>query len=49
MKYIMDTCSFIWYIETSDRIITATAITEGYTLLTNDSEILKYQNVKTLW
>lgn len=32
-----------------DRIITATAITEGYTLLTNDSGIVKYQDIKTLW
>ena len=32
-----------------DRIIIASAITEGYTLLTSDSEIVKYQNVKTLW
>lgn len=32
-----------------DRIITATAIEEGYTLLTCDSEIVKYPDVKTLW
>ena len=32
-----------------DRIIIATEITEGYTLLTNDGEIVKYQDVKTLW
>lgn len=32
-----------------DRIIIASAITEGYTLLTNDGEIVKYQDVKTLW
>ena len=31
-----------------DRIIIASAIEEGYTLLTNDSEIIKYE-VKTLW
>lgn len=127
MKYILDTCSFIWYIETSDRlpesvrdlidttkyvsvsqatfweiaikqsigkldldmsmfeleekckenhitilplelayfeklktmplihrdpfdrIIMATAIEEDLILLTNDSEIIKYQDVKTLW
>ena len=32
-----------------DRIIIASAIEEGYTLLTNDSEIIKYKDVKTLW
>ena len=32
-----------------DRIITATAIVEDYTLLTCDSEIVKYAEVKTLW
>ena len=32
-----------------DRMITATAIVEGYTLLTCDSEIVKYDEVKTLW
>ena len=32
-----------------DRIIMASAIEEDLTLLTNDSEILKYQDVKTLW
>lgn len=32
-----------------DRIIMATAIEEDYTLLTNDSEIIKYKDVKTLW
>ena len=32
-----------------DRIIIASAIEEDLTLLTNDSEILKYQDVKTLW
>ena len=32
-----------------DRIIMATAIEEGYTLMTNDSEIIKYKDVKTLW
>ena len=32
-----------------DRIIIATAIEEDYTLLTNDSEIIKYKDVKTLW
>ena len=31
-----------------DRIIIASAIEEGYTLLTNDSEIIKYE-VKTIW
>ena len=32
-----------------DRIIIASAIEEGYTLLTNDSTIMKYEDVKTLW
>ena len=32
-----------------DRIIIATAIEEGYTLITNDSEIIKYKDIKTLW
>ena len=32
-----------------DRIIIATAIEEELTLLTSDSEIVKYQDVKTLW
>ena len=32
-----------------DRIITATAIEEGLTLLTNDSNITQYDGVKTLW
>ena len=32
-----------------DRIIIASAIEEGYTLLTNDSEIIKYKDVKKLW
>ncbi len=32
-----------------DRIIIATAIEEDLTLLTNDSEIIKYKDVKTLW
>ncbi|MBQ3396541.1 MAG: PIN domain-containing protein [Synergistaceae bacterium] len=32
-----------------DRIIIATAIEENLTLLTNDSEIIKYKDVKTLW
>ena len=32
-----------------DRIITATAIEEGLTLLTQDSEIVKYDGVKTFW
>ena len=32
-----------------DRIIIATAIEEGLTLLTNDSNITKYSGVKTLW
>ena len=32
-----------------DRMITATAIVEGCTLLTCDSEIVKYDEVKTLW
>ena len=32
-----------------DRIIIATAIEEELTLLTSDSEIVKYEDVKTLW
>lgn len=32
-----------------DRIITATAIEEGLTLLTNDSNIAQDDGVKTLW
>lgn len=32
-----------------DRIIIATALEEDLTLLTNDSEIIKYRGVKTLW
>lgn len=32
-----------------DRMITATAIVEGYTLLTCDSQIVKYDEVNTLW
>ena len=32
-----------------DRIIIASAIEENYTLLTNDSEIIKYKDIKTLW
>lgn len=32
-----------------DRIIIATAIEEDLTLLTNDSEIIKYKDIKTLW
>lgn len=32
-----------------DRIIIATAIEEDLTLLTKDSEIIKYKDVKTLW
>lgn len=32
-----------------DRIIMATAIEEKLTLITNDSEIRKYEDVKTLW
>lgn len=32
-----------------DRIIIASAIEEGYTLLTNDEIIPKYNGVKTLW
>ena len=32
-----------------DRIIIATAIEEDLTLLTKDSEIIKYDGVKTLW
>ena len=32
-----------------DRIITATAIEEDLTLLTNDSEIVKYDAVRTFW
>lgn len=32
-----------------DRIIIATAIEEGLTLLTNDSTINQYNDVKTLW
>ncbi len=32
-----------------DRIITASAIDEGYTLLTNDTNICKYNEVKCLW
>lgn len=32
-----------------DRIITATAIEEDLTLLTQDSEIVKYDGVKTFW
>ncbi len=32
-----------------DRIIIATAIEEGLTLITNDSEIVKYKDVKTIW
>ena len=32
-----------------DRIIMASAIEEDLTLLTNDGEIVKYQDVKTLW
>ena len=32
-----------------DRIIIATAIEEDLTLLTNDSNIIKYDGVKTLW
>ena len=32
-----------------DRIIIATAIEEELTLLTSDSEIVKYEGVKTLW
>ena len=31
------------------RIIITTAIEEELTLLTSDSEIVKYQDVKTLW
>lgn len=32
-----------------DRIITATAIEENLMILTCDSQIVKYPNVKTLW
>lgn len=32
-----------------DRIITASAIDEGYTLLTNNTNICKYNEVKCLW
>lgn len=32
-----------------DRIITASAIEENLTLLTCDTNILKYEDVKTLW
>ncbi len=32
-----------------DRIIIASAIEEGYTILTNDEIIPKYSGVKTLW
>lgn len=32
-----------------DRIITASAIDEGYTLMTNDTNICKYNEVKCLW
>ena len=32
-----------------DRIIMAAAIEEGMTLLTKDREIVKYEEVKTLW
>ena len=32
-----------------DRIIIASAIEEDLILLTNDSQIIKYQDVKTLW
>ena len=32
-----------------DRIIIATALEEGCTLLTCDSEIIKYPDAKTLW
>ncbi|MBR1657336.1 MAG: type II toxin-antitoxin system VapC family toxin [Synergistaceae bacterium] len=32
-----------------DRIIIATALEERLTLLTNDSNIIKYDGVKTLW
>ena len=32
-----------------DRIIMATAIEEDLTLITNDSNIMKYKDVKTLW
>lgn len=32
-----------------DRIIIATAIEEGLTLLTNDSTVKQYDGVKTLW
>ncbi len=32
-----------------DRIIMATAIEENCTLITNDSEIIKYDGIKTFW
>ena len=32
-----------------DRIIVATAIEENLTLITNDSNIMKYEDIKTLW
>ena len=32
-----------------DRLIIATAIERGLTLLTSDSQIIKYPDVKTLW
>ena len=32
-----------------DRIIIATAIEEGLTLLTNDSTVKQYDGLKTLW
>ena len=33
----------------ADRIIIATAISQGATLITKDEKILKYPHVKTLW
>ena len=43
MKYMLDTCSFIWYL-TKDKRLPETVRKMVY-----DSEIIKYDGIKTFW
>lgn len=39
----------VFHDDPADRLITATALTMGATLITKDRKILEYEHVKTLW
>lgn len=49
--YLLDTCTFLWELHDDpfDRLIMATAIEEGMTLVTCDNKIKLYENMNQTW